>query len=110
MESYCRPWWAPNRHVQTILPGFVTWLLRRPHIEWERERWETTDKDFIDIDWAGDRQATRLLVLFHGLEGDRDARYARALAARAAAEGWRFAFVNFRGCSGEDNLKCRAYH
>src|SRR5262249_32520137 len=52
----------------------------------------------------------RVLVLFHGLEGNHDAHYARSLAREAEKSWWRIAFVNFRGCSGRDNLKCRAYH
>ena len=110
MESYRSPWWLPGRHLQTILPGVVNTLFPWPSIKWKRTRWDTPDKDFIDVDWTGNASATRLLVLFHGLEGNRDAHYARSLAQWAVAGGWRFAFVNFRGCSGEPNNTCRAYH
>ncbi|MGH8674237.1 MAG: alpha/beta fold hydrolase, partial [Burkholderiales bacterium] len=110
MEPYRRPWWACGRHVQTIVPAISNALISGPRIDWCRERWTTPDGDFVDIDWAGDVHATRLLVLFHGLEGNRETHYARALARHAAANRWCFAFVNFRGCSGESNLKCRAYH
>lgn len=110
MAPYRRPWWLPGRHLQTIVPGVVNWLLPWPSIQWRRKRWETPDKDFIHVDFTGDARAKRLLVLFHGLEGNHKAFYARALARRAVASGWRFAFVNFRGCSGKPNLKCRAYH
>jgi hypothetical protein len=75
-----------------------------------RERWEAPDGDFIDVDFAGDPQAPRLLVLFHGLEGCSDSHYARALAAHVPAAGWRLAIPHFRGCSGEPNRMPRAYH
>lgn len=75
-----------------------------------RERWDTPDGDFIDVDWAGPREARRVLVLFHGLEGGSDSHYARALAAAAPAAGWRIAIPHFRGCSGEPNRTARAYH
>jgi hypothetical protein len=76
----------------------------------QRERWETPDGDFIDVDYAGDAGLPRLLVLFHGLEGGSDSHYARALAADAPAAGWRLAIPHFRGCSGEPNRLRRAYH
>ena len=75
----------------------------------ERARWDTPDGDFIDVDFAG-APAARCLVLFHGLEGCSDSHYARAIAACAAARGWRVALPHFRGCSGEPNRKARAYH
>jgi uncharacterized protein len=75
-----------------------------------RERWETPDGDFIDVDFAGPAGAPRRLVLFHGLEGCSDSHYARSLAAHAGARGWRVALPHFRGCSGEPNRKPRAYH
>lgn len=75
-----------------------------------RERWDTPDGDFIDVDWAGPREARRVLVLFHGLEGGSDSHYARALATAAPAAGWRIAIPHFRGCSGEPNRTARAYH
>jgi predicted alpha/beta-fold hydrolase len=76
----------------------------------ERERWDTPDGDFIDVDFAGDAAAPRRLAVFHGLEGCSDSHYARAIAAHAAASGWRVALPHFRGCSGEPNRKPRAYH
>src|SRR6185436_6323110 len=75
-----------------------------------RERWDAPDGDFVDVDFAGDPAAARLLVLFHGLEGGSDSHYARALAAAAPAAGWRLAMPHFRGCSGEPNRLPRAYH
>jgi predicted alpha/beta-fold hydrolase len=105
-EPYAAPWWLPGGHLQTIVPA----LARRPRVAWTRERWETPDGDFLDVDWAGAPDAARLLVLFHGLEGSSASHYARALAARAARQGWRIALPHFRGCSGELNRLPRAYH
>ena len=75
----------------------------------QRSRWDTPDGDFVDVDFAGD-EAARRLVLFHGLAGCSDSHYARAIAAYAARRGWRVAIPNWRGCSGEPNRKPRAYH
>jgi predicted alpha/beta-fold hydrolase len=110
MEKYSRPWWAWGGHVQTIVPSVLGRLNPWPCIKWRRKRWTTPDGDFIDIDRAGDVRARRLLVLFHGLEGNRKSHYARAFARHAAANNWRLAFVNFRGCSGQPNDTRWGYH
>ena len=103
---YSSPWWLPGGHLQTIYAS----LRRPPRVPLQRERWDTPDGDFIDVDFAGDVASARRLALFHGLEGSADSHYARAIAAHFAARGWRVAIVHFRGCSGEPNRKPRAYH
>lgn len=103
---YKAPWWLPGGHAQTIFSA----LRPAPRVALRRERLETPDDDFIDVDWAGPRQAPRTLALFHGLEGSSSSPYARSIAAAGAASGWRVAIVHFRGCSGEPNRLARAYH
>jgi predicted alpha/beta-fold hydrolase len=85
-------------------------LLPPPRVALRRERWDTPDGDFIDVDFCGDPGAQRQLVLFHGLEGGSDSHYARAIAAHAVVRGWRLSMPHFRGCSGELNRRPRAYH
>jgi uncharacterized protein len=104
--EYAAPWWLPGGHVQTVAAS----LLPPPRVRLERERWDTPDGDFIDIDFAGNAHSPNVLVLFHGLEGCSDSHYARAIAAEAQREGWRVAIPHWRGCSGEPNRKPRAYH
>ena len=106
MTSYRAPWWLPGGHLQTLAAA----LAPAPRVAFARERWSTPDGDFVDVDWAGNPGAQRLLVLFHGLEGGSRSHYARSVAAHAAASGWRFALPHFRGCSGELNRLPRAYH
>lgn len=103
-SSYTAPWWLPGGHLQTIAAA----LLPAPRIFWKRERWETPDGDFIDLDWAGTEGP--LIALFHGLEGSSSSPYARAIASQALAMGWRCVVPHFRGCSGELNRLPRAYH
>lgn len=106
MSGYRAPAWLPGGHLQTLYAA-----LRPPAgPRLARERWETPDGDFIDVDFAGPPAAARLVVLFHGLEGSSASHYARAIAAHAAARGWRCALPHFRGCSGEPNRLPRAYH
>ena len=92
-------------HLQTIVAA----LFPPPRVRFARERWESPDGDFIDVDFAGHPGAPTL-VLFHGLEGCSDSHYARSLAAQFPAAGWRIAIPHWRGCSGEPNRKARAYH
>ena len=107
MEPYHAPWWLPGGHLQTLASIFV----RGQSVKYTRERWDTPDGDFIDVDWAGPERAERLLVMFHGLEENSKSHSARAVARRAVASGdWRFAMPHFRGCGGTPNLKPRAYH
>lgn len=104
--SFAAPWWLPGGHLQTIVPS----LLPPPRVPLRRERWETPDGDFIDVDFCGAQTTKRTVVLFHGLEGCSDSHYARALAAYAVKRNWRLAIPHFRGCSGEPNRLARAYH
>ena len=107
---YRPPAWLPGRHAQTLYPFF----LPRPAIHYCRQRLDTPDGDFWDIDWAdarpNARSTTPLLVVFHGLEGSSTSNYARHLMREAAARGWRGVVPHFRGCSGEPNRLPRAYH
>jgi predicted alpha/beta-fold hydrolase len=107
MEDYCPPWWLPGGHLQTIYPYFV--LKHRPP-PYRRERWDTPDGDFIDLDWVDARQPSPLLALFHGLEGCSTSHYSAALMHAVARRGWRGVVVHFRGCGGEPNRFPRAYH
>ncbi|MBV8036483.1 alpha/beta fold hydrolase [Roseateles sp.] len=109
--QYRAPRWLPGGHAQTIWPA----LFSRQHDgeppSWTRERWDTPDGDFIDVDFlAGAPAGAPLLVLFHGLEGDRTSHSSVAFASAARARGWAMALPHFRGCSGELNRGPRAYH
>jgi uncharacterized protein len=77
-----------------------------------RERFDTPDGDFVDVDWQlgpGRPDAPVLLVL-HGLEGSARSRYIGGLFELAAARGWRAGVLYFRSCSGELNRLPRFYH
>ena len=116
MNSYRAPLWLPGGHAQTL---YAALAVPRPRVAYRRERWDTPDGDFIDLDWAEnqergsrieDRGETPLVVLFHGLEGSSRSHYALALMAAEREAGWRGVVVHFRGCSGEPNRLPRAYH
>jgi predicted alpha/beta-fold hydrolase len=117
--DYRAPGWLPGGNLQTIWPALFSRRTDGPPLHYRRERLNTADGDFIDVDWLDhepsavpDAQAAKrpLLVLFHGLEGSSRSHYAEAFAAYARARGLRYAVPHFRGCSGELNYAPRAYH
>ena len=98
-----------NNHVQTIFP---TLFRKIPPLHPRRERLETDDGDFLDIDWhfslAG--TTTKLAIVSHGLEGHSRKKYPLGMANCLTENGWDVVCLNFRGCSGEPNRLPRLYH
>lgn len=107
MTSYAAPRWLPGGHLQTIYPATC---MRKPQVAYRRERWQTPDGDFIDVDFVDGLPGRPFIVLFHGLEGSSDSHYARALMALVRDLGWSGAIPHFRGCSGTLNQAPRFYH
>lgn len=105
--AYRAPGWLANPHLHTI---YGSLFVASPRVAYRRERWDTPDGDFVDVDFVDAPPDAPRVVLFHGLEGSSDSPYARMLMHRVAQRGWRGAVVNFRGCSGEPNRLPRAYH
>ena len=113
--NYEAPAWLPGGNLQTIWPALYGRRVFGPHPQYRRERWDTPDGDFVDVDFLATAPALPgvvrpLLVLFHGLEGSSRSHYAEAFADVAHAQGWDYAVPHFRGCSGEINVGPRAYH
>jgi uncharacterized protein len=75
-----------------------------------RERVDTPDGDFVDIDWSEGPSDAPLLLVLHGLEGTARSHYVGGLFRLAAARRWRAALLYFRSCSGELNRLPRFYH
>ncbi|GGC83942.1 YheT family hydrolase [Undibacterium terreum] len=105
--NYQAPRWLPTGHLQTIYPAL---FIRKPVVTFRRERWDTPDGDFIDVDFVDGKPGQPFVVLFHGLEGSSDSHYARALMAMLQERGWSGAVPHFRGCSGQLNNAPRFYH
>ncbi len=108
MSPYRAPAWLPGGHAQTIWPV----VRKGAPPPYRRQRWETPDGDFIDVDWleAPQEAGAPLAVLFHGLEGSSASHYAATLMHALGRRGWGGAVPHFRGCSGEPNRLPRAYH
>jgi len=97
-----------NAHAQTISGRF---LRRAPLPAFRRERIDTSDGDFLDLDFVtGVPDSAPLVVLFHGLEGSARRGYAVNTYRMLAERGIAALGVNFRSCSGEMNRTARFYH
>lgn len=114
-RSFTPAMWLPGRHFQTLGAR----LLRSPRgVAFRRERIETPDGDFVDLDFA-DTDATSwrdaaaegpFALLLHGLEGSASSGYALEIYRALARHGVRAVGLNFRSCSGELNRTRRLYH
>ena len=105
-STYQPPIYLQNGHLQTIFPSFFR---RLGAALYQRERIETDDKDFLDLDWSkiGGR---RLGIISHGLEGNSQRHYAVGMAKMLNSHGWDALAWNYRSCSGEINRRLRFYH
>ena len=104
-SDYTGSCWISNRHLQTIFPVLFDYL----KVDYTRERITLSDDDFLDLDWIYS-QSSKVLILFHGLEGSSQSHYMKALAGFAHNLQWNVCAVNFRSCSGEMNRKLQSYH
>ena len=107
MKEFVPAWWLPSAHLQTIYGATIA---RAPRPAMRRERWDTPDGDFVDVDFVDGPEGAPWVHLFHGLEGSSESPYARMLMDRVHRRGWRGSILNFRGRSGEANRLPRAYH
>ena len=107
MEGYRAPQVYISPHLETIIPA----LFRRIRdVDYQRERIMTDDGDFLDLDWLHADNPGHLIIISHGLEGDSHRPYVKGMARAFHREGYDVLAWNFRGCSGEMNLKARFYH
>lgn len=105
-DDYLPPLLYRSTYVNTIVPA----LLRKvSDLNYERERIDTFDGDFLDLDWAL-QGSDKLVLVLHGLESSADRAYIKGMIRRFYLEGWDGLGLNFRGCSGEPNRLLRTYH
>jgi len=106
-STYKPPFYFKNGFVSTVYSG----LIRRVSLKQERERITLSDSDFLDLDWSFSSQKTnKVIILLHGLEGHAQRPYMTGPAKLFNQNNIDAVCVNFRGCSGERNLKYRSYH
>jgi hypothetical protein len=97
-----------NPHLQTLVGR---WLRSRTGPDLRRERWNTADGDFVDLDFTPDPDPSApLVVVLHGLEGNARRNYCLEAYRALHRHGIPAVGFNFRACSGEPNLRARTYH
>ena len=106
--EYRAPFWQFNGHMQSIFPS----MFRKVTFQYtKRERVELPDGDFLDIDWAFSKTASKeLVIITHGLEGDSGRHYVTGMAKSFTENGIDALGWNCRSCSGEMNRLLRFYH
>lgn len=97
-----------NGDISTIYAATV----RKVEIsDFEQERIELEDEDFLDIEWSRkSNDAKKLIILLHGLAGNANRPYMKGMAKIFNKNGWHAVAVNLRGCSMEMNRKYQSYH
>ena len=106
-SSYTQaPLFYLNGHFETIIPSI--WR-KIEGVSYEREKIDTPDGDFLNLDWSR-IEGERLLIVSHGLEGDSQRHYARALVKLFNQQGIDVLVWNNRSCGGELNLQPVLYH
>ena len=100
-------WWCRGPHAQTIWGSILRAV---PRVPMRRERWETPDGDFLDLDRLSGSPAAPVLIVLHGLEGSSRSKPVLGLMGEARRLGWQGVAVNFRSCSGPINRLRRSYH
>ena len=105
-SPYRPPVFFRNHHIHTIYPSVFR---KVKDVYFSRERLDTPDRDFIDLDWS--RIGSEYLVItIHGLEGSSRSGYMPGMIKAFNARGWDGVAYNMRGCSGEPNRLLRFYH
>ena len=106
-STYKPPFQFRNGFIATVYSG----LIRKVKLEQSRERIETRDADFLDLDWSyAEEKSDTVIILLHGLEGHAQRPYVTGTAKLFNQNGTDAVCVNFRGCSGEDNRFYHSYH
>jgi predicted alpha/beta-fold hydrolase len=105
-EPFHPAWGASGPQRQTLLAH----LLRRPRPpRLRRERVDTRDGDFLDLDWLEAPPDRPHVLVLHGLEGTPGSGYVRATLNEIARRGWGAVAMAWRSCSGESNRVLRSY-
>lgn len=105
-SEYKPPLFLRSGHLQSIYPT----MFRKVHgVSYVRERINTADDDFLDLDWSR-VGSDAVAIISHGLEGHSHRAYVKGMVRAVNQEGVDALAWNFRGCSGEPNRQFRLYH
>lgn len=108
-STYIAPRIFRNAHSSTI---YASSLRKVAFNSSQRDRIELEDGDFLDLDrsFSSDKGSEKLVILLHGLAGNAQRPYMKAMARIFAENGYDTAGMNLRGCSEEMNRLYRSYN
>jgi uncharacterized protein len=106
ISIYTPPRFLFSAHLETIFPALMRRVSLKPYT---RERIETADNDFLDLDWLL-QGSQKLVIISHGLEGNSQRAYIKGMAKVFFDNGYDVLAWNYRGCSEEMNQQLRFYH
>ena len=95
-----------NTHFNTI---YASNFKQHPQPKYERERLQTLDDDFFDIDWLK-RNSPKCVVLIHGFMGSSNSSYVRNAANYYYRNGYDICAINCRSADGVPNKRVYTYH
>ncbi len=105
-KDYTPPLFFSNGHIQSIYP---TIFRKFDTSFYTRERIDTPDDDFLDLDWSL-KNSNHLVIISHGLEGHSKRAYVLGMVRALNKSGRDCLAWNYRTCGGEPNKKLRMYH
>ncbi|MDZ7608452.1 MAG: alpha/beta fold hydrolase [Cyclobacteriaceae bacterium] len=105
--DYQPPRWLFNAHLETIYP--VVFRKIRLKNSLESIVINTADGDYFELDYY-DTQATKTVIISHGLEGNSRRPYVLGMAGSFLEYGWNVVAWNYRGCNGKPNKTIKSYH
>lgn len=87
------PYKPPRAFRQSDVNTIYAGVFRKyPKVNWERERLELPDGDFVDLDWVKyQKSSKKLAVLTHGLEGHARRHYMAGMARAFHRAGYNVA-------------------
>jgi len=106
-SSYMPPRLLKNGHMQSL---YSIVLRAKAQVSYQRERFDTPDGDFLDLDWSLVGSPDVLAIVCHGLVGDSKQPYMLGMVKALNRRGISALAWNQRGCGGEPNKKPFSYH
>lgn len=104
-SSYQPQFIFKNKHFNTVYRT----LFAAFETQYERKRIETSDGDFLDLDFSK-VNSSKIVIIIHGLEGSSDSKYVQSLSQVLNENNYDALALNLRGCSGGPNRLLSSYH
>lgn len=98
LSSFRPPYHLRNPHAQSIYAGI---FLKGDIVNYRRERLNTLDEDFFDIDIIDGSGPA--VIACHGFEGSSNSTHITRLMTLVQKLGWSGYAINYRSCSGVTN-------